>query len=365
MFSFLKRKPPSAPLSFNDRVRAFWKWYEEVAPRFYQTIEDKRCSDLSPETNSKVDELFPGFAWVYGPGENGVGHSFTLSGEGNIHKQLLALHWLSLAPTINGWTFYAARQPGAIKGQVIETNGIRFDPAEIWVTPEINRERQVVDLHIWHPSWDTIEQNQRSMVTFLFLDESLGEYGTDQWIGELKFSKDKLAKSFPLEELAGFIAQIARENEWKKYPPGRSYTGLKVKVENRTFPRSDVIYQTTAVTPLIREYLSKDGEMEDPLKAWGADYLYITIDLEYLPKGREVTARGEIEEALEAALKAGHSARMIGGATGRKFSYIDILIFDGARSVEIIKQKLRALGLPPGTMIEYFAREKRGHRIAL
>lgn len=196
---------------------------------------------------------------------------------------------------------------------------MRFDPAEIWVTPEINEERQVVDLHIWHPSWDTIEQNQRTMVTFLFLDESLGEYGTDQWIGELKFSKDKLAKSFPLQELAGVIAQTGRENDWKKYPPGESFSGLKVNVENRTFPRSEVLYQTTAILPLIRDYLNKDGEMEDPLKAWGADYLYITIDRECLPKGREVDARGEIEDSLETALKTEHSGRMIGGATGKKF----------------------------------------------
>lgn len=364
MFSFLKRKPTPTPITFNERVRAFWKWYDEIAPRFYQTIEDKKCGDLSPETSAKVDELFPGFAWVYGPGENDFGHSFTLSGEGNIHKQLLALHWLSQAPTIKGWTFYAARQPGPIKGHVIETNEMRFDPAEIWVTPEINGERQVVDLHIWHPSWDTIEEKQRSFVTFLFLDESLGEYGTDQWIGELKFSKDKLAKSFPLEELAGFIATTARENDWKKYPPGESYAGLKVNIENQIFPRSDVLYQTTAVIPLIREYLNKHSEMDDPLKAWGADYVYIAIDRGYLPKGREVDARGEIEEALEAALKAEHSGRMIGGATGTNSSYIDILIFDGKRSVEIIQQKLKELRLPPGTMIEYFAREKRSQRIA-
>ncbi len=67
-----------------------------------------------------VNELSPGFAWVFGPGADGIGHSFTLSGEGVIHRQLLALQWLSRAPVINGWTFYAARQPGPISGHTIE-----------------------------------------------------------------------------------------------------------------------------------------------------------------------------------------------------------------------------------------------------
>ena len=45
---------------------------------------------------------------MLGPGENG-GHSFTLSGEGNLHRQLLTQYWVSRAPTLEGWTFYPAR----------------------------------------------------------------------------------------------------------------------------------------------------------------------------------------------------------------------------------------------------------------
>lgn len=138
MLSLFKRRPKPASLTFKARVEAFWDWYAQVADRFYQTIEAKRCTDLTGEVSQKVDELLPGFAWVFGPGEND-GHSFTLSGEGDLHRQLLTQYWVSRAPTLTGWTFYPARQPGRIDGIRMEIEGQSFDPMEFWLTPTINR----------------------------------------------------------------------------------------------------------------------------------------------------------------------------------------------------------------------------------
>ena len=50
---------------------------------------------------------------------------------------------------------------------------------------------------------------------FLFLDETLGEYGTQQWIGEIKVNNERLDQSMPLSELLEFTAQLEREKGWK------------------------------------------------------------------------------------------------------------------------------------------------------
>src|SRR5688572_1960039 len=120
MLSLFKRghTPKSLP-TFKERTEAFWDWYAGVAARFYETIEAGNCEVLAKEVGKKVNELLPGFAWVFGPGEGGVGHSFTLSGDGDPHKQLLALYWRSRAPQIPGWTFYPSRQPGEIDGMTM------------------------------------------------------------------------------------------------------------------------------------------------------------------------------------------------------------------------------------------------------
>ena len=107
VFKFLKKRPQ---LTFKNRVTEFWEWYSGVAERFFETIEDGRCADLTDEVAAFMNKTLPGMAWVFGPGEKG-GHSFTVSGEGNLAKQFLAEYWHSRAPDIPTWTFYASRQP--------------------------------------------------------------------------------------------------------------------------------------------------------------------------------------------------------------------------------------------------------------
>lgn len=365
MLSIFRRKAPPDPPTFNERVLAFWHWFHGVAPRFYALIEEGKCAALTDETSAKVRELSPGFAWVYGPGAGGKGHSLTISGEGVIHHQLLTLQWLSKAPVIEGWTFYAARQPDDIKGHVINMYDMRFDPKEIWVTPTVDEQSKDIDITVWHPAWERLAEKQKSTVTFLFLDEALGEYGTGWWIGQIKFGKELLSASFPLEELADYAAITARERGWKKYAPGESWTLYEIKKTSGDFPRADIFSLSTAVPRLFGDYMDAGGNLEDPLSGSGADYVYVSIESSFFPKGCEVTKRGEIEDAIEAALKEFSGGRSIGGALGSKRGYIDLLLFDGKRSLQAIQQALRAQKVPAGTMIEYFAREKRGQRIAL
>lgn len=369
MFSIFRRKPPTPPQpaapTFNERVTLFWVWFQEVAPRFYATIEEGKCADLTDETSAKVNELLPRFGWVYGPGAGGKGHSFTLTGDGNIHRQLLALQWLSQAPTISGWTFHAARQPGEIKGHVIEMHDLRFDPKEIWVTPAVDAENEKIDLTIWHPAWERLEDRQKYSITFIFLDEVLGEYGTGWWIGEIKLSKDKLSQSFPLIELADYTTKTSHQNGWKKYPPGDCWVVYKIKDVEDTFPRSDIFSLSTCLPALFTEYMKSKGAWEDPLNGTGADYIYISIAKDFFPKGGEIDKRAKIEDAIESALKGLSGGRNLGGAFSSERGYIDLLIFDGQRSLDAIQQTLRSEQVPAGTMIEFFAREKRTRRIAL
>lgn len=367
MLSFFRRKPDPTPAekTFDERVAEFWRWFQEVAPRFTATIDAHKCADLTEETSANVNKLYPDFAWVYGPGANNQGHSLTLSGEGVEHRQLLALHWLSRAPVIPGWTFYASRQSGPIKGHVLTMDGLSLDPKEIWVTPTLDRESQNIDLTVWHHAWEHITEQKRWTLVFLFLDEVLGEYGTQWWIGEISFGKDRLADSFPLEELGDYVAATIRNAGWKRSPPGDEWTGYTIKPGETYYPRSDLLTLTTSAPSLFRTYMKEKDAMSDLLEGSGADYVYISIERAFFPKGEEVATRGKIEDVLDAALKPRHSGRLLGGGLGSERVYIDLLIYDGARSLDSLRTTLKQLGVPAGTMIEFFARDKRARRIAL
>src|ERR1051326_4767652 len=205
-------------LTFKQRVERFWEWFPQVADRFYQMLEEENGDSVTAETDPVIDELFPGFAWVYGPGEAGPGEpgrSFTLSGESVLQKQLLALYWASRAPRLNGWTCYASRQPSPpeiIESMRINFEGQELNPLEFWFVPTIDDEEEVVDLMVWHPLYAGVPEEEARLGAFMvFLDEVLGEYGTSNWIGQVSVSGGQLADSIPLTELWAYIDKLESE----------------------------------------------------------------------------------------------------------------------------------------------------------
>ena len=247
----------------------------------------------------------------------------------------------------------------------MDIDGRKFDPLEFWVTPFSNREEEKLDIKVWHPLFNHMADIERRRVSYLFLDEVLGEYGTEQWIGEIKLDAQRLADAIPLEELGEFLERAKSEHGWKKHLPGESAVLYECAEQHARFLRGDVVIGTTMNPRLINEYLKAEGEMEDPLKGTGADYVFVAFDSRILPIGKEATARGKIEDAFDQSLKAFASGRLIGGAWGPTSAYIDLLLFDGAASINILRQIFQEQNLPAGSSINYFAKEKFGHRIVI
>ena len=107
---FGKKKKSRAEATFKDRVDHFWKWYAVVAGDYYDAIEAGNCGNLLTEISIKVNEMWGDFAWVFGPGpEEKGGHSFTISGEGLLSRQLLAEYCISRAPELSGQRCYRGR----------------------------------------------------------------------------------------------------------------------------------------------------------------------------------------------------------------------------------------------------------------
>jgi hypothetical protein len=362
MFSLFKKQPQPKSLSFKARVTAFWEWFAQNAKHFAEEIEAHRCEALQPGVDSKIEELFPGFVWSFGAGAEGGGHSFTFSGDGNPHRQLLAAFWLSQAPSVAGWTFHAAKQPADDPAKLrLEVAGRSFDPLAFWVIPRVDETHERINLTVWHPEFADLDERLRWTVIFLYLDQVLGEIGTQAWIGEIDPGEDRLSDAMPLRELPSFIEKAASEHGWNKSGPGESWTSYHLENATPGALRRDIMAGTTCQIVLIAE--SESGHLDpDPLEGTGAEYLYVAFAASHLPAGGEVAARSEIETSLNGALTGAASGRVLGGALGLEHAYIDVLVFDGANSVALIEETLRPLKLPEGTTLERFARSHAAER---
>lgn len=352
-------KKKQAPPTFKDRVTAFWEWYPTVADQLFVMIEENRSEGIAPLVAPFMEETMPGLAWVFGPGENG-GHSFTVSGEGVLAKQFLAAYWHSRALTIPRWTFYASRQP--TEAERLKSLAIRLgeheqvDVETLMLRTTVDEEAEKIHLVAWHPALERLPEDHHYRILFLLLDEALGEFGTEMYLGEIHiepFAKDDDTR--PLAELPKFIEHVNKYYEWNKLPPIESYAVYELP-EQADFRRGDTMVGTTCITNILFEFLENEGRLpDDPLEGTGAELAYVAFDGDVFPLENHSEARGEVEDALASALEGHLSGRTLGGALGIHHAYIDLLLVDGDNSRQLVQATLNELGLNGRAQIESMA----------
>lgn len=346
--------------SYKDRVAKFWDWFQEVAERFYDTIEAGRCEDLAPEVAKKLDEWFAPMAWVFGPGPDDVGgHSFTLSGDGNPHNQFLTEYWVERAPKISGWTFFPSRQPADLNPEhALRIGESLFSLGDMRFSQEVDEEQEVVHVQIYHPLFESLEEDTRLHITFLLLDEVLGEYGTGQWIGAIDTVTELPDNARPFTQLRDAIHDLEIEYKWQKMPPTQS--GVVYRLEpsgHETFHRGDVVLGSTVHIGLIEEYIHAAGDYDNPLEDLGADFVYLELSNENLPSGSEAAFRGEIEDAINEKLEPLRLGHSLGGAFSKSKTYIDFLITDPA-ALDVLQREIESKNLVGAKAIRYFASDR-------
>ena len=345
VFGFGKKKQRT----FKATVTEFWEWFPAVADRYYQTIEAGDCGKLTDEVRKQCNKLLPTMSWVFGPGEDG-GHSFTVSGEGQVAKQLLAEYWHSRAPQVKGWTFYASRQPAPEESladiAIAVADQESVDTSGFLIKTRVDAEEERVDIVAWHPSLSIVPDEHHMQILFLLLDEAMGEFGTQTWIGKIAVEPIEAGnESTTLDKLPAFLREVGEYYKWQKHTPLETYTLYQIpeSFDDRQPVR---LFGSTCIPHLISDLIENEGTLEDnPLEGTGAELVYVAIDASEFPDGEQVDFRGKVEDALSAALQADQSGRTLGGSFGPGEGLIDVLIFDGENSRQIIKDSLSKFGI--------------------
>lgn len=335
--------------TFKSRVEEFWGWFPGQSQRFADAINSKDCRALVDEVGNFMENTLPGLSWVFGPGTES-GFSFTVSGEGEVTKQLLAEYWRTQAPSVKNWSFFASRQPTPAS-QLIELEiGIdeqhSIAASDLMISTNVDQENEHIDIIAWHPFFADLPSDNRMQILFLLLDEALGEFGTTTWIGDISTGPVfNLPNQCSIVDLPRFIDQVHAYYKWDKLSPLESFSVYELKEQSR-HPRGDTIAGSTRIPNMITEFIERKGRLRhNPLKDTGAEIAYVEIHGSVIEPGAEVETRSRIEEAIDDALTAQQAGLTLGGAFGTQFSYIDLLLLDGAKSKEIIDHTIKMLQL--------------------
>jgi len=356
--------------TFRQRVELFWQWFAETTDELVQHIDQGQVdldldrtenpapaseiqSEIAKTVNAVMDMWLPGFNYVFGA-EAGKGYSFTLSPNGDVDLRFLAEYWLSRAPKIDGWRFYSSRQPG-IDGEFnIEIDGVNFPSADVRFGVEVDEMAEVIDVVVWHPNF-VEDDDINSQVAFIFLDEALGEVGTEMWIGKIELAGAEPKNPIAVKSLAAEVVSLASMHQWEKQTPEKTYTGYSVEKPGEGYPRSDTIAGSTCHFQLIGEFMEREGLLgADPVAPHGARFVYLAIDASDFDPEDEVQRRVEIEDRLNELLVERGSGRVLGGATGISHAYIDLMLVDGEASVDLVQQSMELQNLATRYRVEPF-----------
>lgn len=340
--------------TFRTYVTEFWEWFPTVAKQIHDELSQDNVEGIVATFPKEMSQRLPNLSWVFGRGKDG-GHSLTITGEGQMGKQLLAMDWLVHAVDLPDWTFYAARQPSTRDDNdeaAIDIGGRSLNLNEVHVAIQVDEDQERVDLTAWHPLFEEIEEEGRWQILFLFLDEVLGEYGTQMWIGAIEFEEptDPIA----LIDLPPHLNRLEDKFGWEKNSPLEEYSGYSAKDPQPNETRGDVIAGFTLFPQLVFAYASEGALEDDPVEGTGAQFVYLAIDASHLPEDDPLGGREEIEHVLAGEL--GNSALFFGGATGTEKSYLDILLLDANQALEQIPQAMKAMGIDSGFEIISFTK---------
>ena len=192
-------------------------------------------------------------------------------------------------------------------------------------------------------------------ILFIFLDETLGEFGTQTSLGEINIEPvDPGKDTRSLIDLPAFIDSVHSYHEWETIPPLDAMT-LYENPQQSDGPRGDTLFGSSCIPYVIFEYLESNGQLaEDPLEGSGAEFGYVAIDASVFPDGNQVDVRANIEDTLNDELRKHASGRTLGGAFGISNSYVEFLALDGENSWAIVQNTLNELQLGTLSKIESF-----------
>lgn len=331
--------------TYRERVKDFWDWFPTISNQLVEAMRGGNAREDLAFFVDQVKERIGGLAWVFGPGEAEDRISLTVSGEGQKARQILSNFWLQSAVDVEGWDFYASRQPSELDqlgSFEIQVGDHSVGAETLRLRLEIDEEEEQVDICAWHPAFELVDQNGRYQILFLLLDEALGEFGTQRKLGGIEFELLQQDEGISLMELPNHLDALWEEKQWSNLSPLESNTVYQLEPSN-AFLRADTVAGGTVLPQMISSFLKTGGPVEDnPLSQTGAELVFLVLEnggLEHLEDALD--RRNEVVDEIERNL-AGGGGEVVGAALGTENAYVDLILFDGGRSLAAVKEAVEA-----------------------
>jgi len=187
-------------------IEAFWAWWAATGADWVaQAIAERDPQRVVDELSTRIGAVRPDLAWELAPGTSSE-HLLVVSPEGNAQLRAAARRWLRAAPAPSAtWEYADARQRmDDLADAILNVNGTQVPLGDLQVRVEQDDTRLAVAVH--HATFAGIPEQDRGFISFLALDNAIGEANVETWIGAVDPSPTPLDGAVPLVELRSILA---------------------------------------------------------------------------------------------------------------------------------------------------------------
>lgn len=340
-------------MSVLNTIREFWQRFEDEQQDLQQALVQKNydkineiLEGLNEEVNAIsgcsffVEDVSEDFEMTFDPGPNKT-------------SQYLAQRLKMMAPEAvkKTWRINDSLQPLSQKAieASIQIKDQIYTLADFFVFYTIHPENQTFETEIYCPGYSLIENDEYTKEMSMYLLElAIGQTDYEAYIGSvLPLTQPEEGKTFcSLVDFYDKIQETVVKEHWKTYAsPLEIYS---IYQPNQDFAhdalRKDMKIIFTTHPLLVEETLGEKNDVLLDLKAKEGEYGYIYYSNPFTGKDNALF-RQELAKQLDEEMSKLHFGKVIGGAMGKSFSYIDWIIFDQEgflKAFDQIKKQLDA-----------------------
>ncbi|MCK6445438.1 MAG: hypothetical protein L6Q99_03520 [Planctomycetes bacterium] len=341
--------------TFRQRVDAFWKDVAAHADEYRGALlgdDEARAQEVGNRLGAALDELVPGLTFGAEPSASSV--RFSLISGNDRTRQLLGREVAAAMPRIAGFECVPWRPPQEPERSLGTLGDRELFVREFVALGEWDGETPMLTLSVWHESLPQLAEEDRAALATHFVERALG----DAMVAVTPHTVHALDAA-PAEDAAGRIGGeelyttlvdfLKSENFDAATPPElrEEYYGEPSGDHEAGTRLAELLAGATRYLDVVADYnLGLGTETVDRLHALGANAVFVecTHTLVRNPFDEDATdpsdERRRLADELERELAKAHAGTVIGWGEGRAAVWLDLLVFDEARAVEIVKTKL-------------------------
>jgi hypothetical protein len=349
---------------------AFWSAFQDKLEDLDALFSREKEWDLPAWMDNHLAPIAKGIMWEFGPAVELDGHRLILTGEGNYALQPLIDAMIARAPKIEGWELYRGRLPeeGEMLQATLEGRSGEKMPS---VRASVARgEHHCIDLAFEIAG---MPKKKAEDLIELLAETVVGEHRLIRWIGDLSLAKKGAKDLLPLGQVRAAvekeIAAIESElpdtpcidrvdtAEWSLYQSEPD--------EQDDYEDQDDIMVAPTMDPELWVAARSSYFADERFSRHGEIFAYVKMDGRDGLKGTKFEDREDIENAITEAIGKDRLGAVVGGGTGRFYSYIELALLEVPRAVAAIRKVLVDGGITKRSWVLFHDPALAGERVGI